>query len=144
MKQANYNGRFRAALAVLGVALTASHRLRVRFVWISSPHVASLRAAQYGVTHGCDPSGVPCSLCEQLGLPIACPAMPLRALLCEQLGLPIAYPEMPIRALLSEQLSSRLRTLRCRFSIAADRNQRGELAMPICPVGAVRCSVAFP
>ena len=29
-------------------------------------------------------------------------------------------------------------------SLAADGNQRGELAMPICPVGAVRCSVAFP
>ena len=28
MKQANYNGRLRAALAALGVALTASHRLR--------------------------------------------------------------------------------------------------------------------
>ena len=91
MKQANYNGRLRAALAALGVALaalgvalaalgvalTASHRLRGAIFWISSPHVASLRAAQYGVTHGCDPSGVPCSLCEQLGLPIACPTMPI-------------------------------------------------------------------
>ena len=70
MKQANYNGRLRealAALAALGVALTASHRLRGAIFWISSPHVASLRAAQYGVTHGCDPSGVPCSLCEQMG-----------------------------------------------------------------------------
>ena len=28
MKQANYNGQLRAALAALGVALTASHRLR--------------------------------------------------------------------------------------------------------------------
>lgn len=28
MKQANYNGRLREALAALGVALTASHRLR--------------------------------------------------------------------------------------------------------------------
>lgn len=36
------------------------------------PHVASLRAAQYGVTHGCDPSGVPCSLCEQMRMPLAC------------------------------------------------------------------------
>ena len=62
---------------------------------IFPPHVASLRAAQYGVTHGCDPSGVPCSLASNwvadcvpwdaasstalraIGLPIACPEMPL-------------------------------------------------------------------
>ena len=57
MKQANYNGQLRAALAALGVALTASHRLRGAML--------ALRA---------------------IGLPIACPAMPIRALLCEQLG----------------------------------------------------------
>ena len=107
MEQANYNGGFGRGLA--GGRLFGGFERGVDSLAPPPglpPHVASLRAAQYGVTHGCDPSGVPCSLCEQLG--------------------------------------SRLCALRCRFSLAADGNQRGELAMPICPVGAVRCSVAFP
>ena len=51
-------------------------------------------------------------------------------------------PGCPARS--ASNWGSRLLALRCRFSLAADGNQRGELAMPICPVGAVRCSVAFP
>ena len=75
MKQANYNGRLRAAFG-RGVDSLAPPPGCDLFGYLP-PHVASLRAAQYGVTHGCDPSGVPCSLCEQLGLPIACPTMPI-------------------------------------------------------------------
>ena len=109
MKQANYNGRRWGSVGGVGRgvdSLAPPPGCDLFGYHIFPPHVASLRAAQYGVTHGCDPSGVPCSLCEQVG--------------------------------------SRLHALRCRFSLAADGNQRGELAMPICPVGAVRCSVAFP
>ena len=111
MKQANYNGRLRGSVGGVGRGVgrgvdSLAPPPGCDLFGYLPPHVASLRAAQYGVTHGCDPSGVPCSLSEQLGC--------------------------------------RLRALRCRFSLAADGNQRGELAMPICPVGAVRCSVAFP
>ena len=146
MKQANYNGRLRAALAALGVALTASHRLRgaicldIIYFPRMSPRFARLNT---GLRTAATPPGCPARSASNwvadcvpydadsstaqraIGLPIVCPAMPIRARLCEQLG-------------------CRLRALRCRFSLAADGNQRGELAMPICPVGAVRCSVAFP
>ena len=113
MKQANYNGRLRealaalgVALAALGVALTASHRLRGAIcldIIILPPHVASLRAAQYGVTHGCDPSGVPYS---HLRANVDAVCVP-----CDAAS-----------------------------SLAADGNQHGEFAMPLCPIG--RCSVA--
>lgn len=125
MKQANYNGRLRAALAALGVALTASHRLRGAICLDIFP---ACRLASRGSIRG-----------YARLRPLRGALLGLRAI-----GLPIAFPAMPLRALLSEQLGCRLRALRCRFSLAADGNQRGELAMPICPVGAVRCSVAFP
>ena len=109
MKQANYNGRLRAALAALAaldVALTASHRLRGAICLDIFP---ACRLASRGSIRG-----------YARLRPLRGALLALRAI-----GLP-------------------MRALRCRFSLAADGNQRGELAMPICPVGAVRCSVAFP
>ena len=113
MKQANYNGRLREALEALGVAmgvaLTASHRLRgaicldIIYFPRMSPRFARLNT---GLRTAATPPGCPARSASNWG--------------------------------------SRLLALRCRFSLAADGNQRGELAMPICPVGAVRCSVAFP
>ena len=163
MKQANYNGRHRAALAVLGVVLTASHRLRgaicLDIFPRMSPRFARLNT---GLRTAATPPGCParsaiklrcrlralrcrfghCSASNWVADCVPCDADSSTAL--RAIGLPIACPAMPLQALLSEQLGCRLRTLRCRFSLAADGNQRGELAMPICPVGAVRCSVAFP
>ena len=70
MKQANYNGRLRGSVGGVGRgvdSLAPPPGCDLFGYHIFPPHVASLRAAQYGVTHGCDPSGVPCSLSEQLG-----------------------------------------------------------------------------
>ena len=102
MKQANYNGRFRAALAVLGVALgvalTASHHLRgaicldIIYFPRMSPRFARLNT---GLRTAATPPGCParsasncvadCVPCDAdsstalraIGLPIACPAMPI-------------------------------------------------------------------
>lgn len=68
MEQANYNGggfgRGRLWCWLAGGQLLGSFGRGVDSLAPPPgfpPHVASLRAAQYGVTHGCDPSGVPCS-----------------------------------------------------------------------------------
>ena len=101
MKQANYNGPLRGSVGGVGGvgrgvdSLAPPPGCDLFGYHIFPPHVASLRAAQYGVTHGCDPSGVPCSLASNwvadcvpwdaasstalraIGLPIACPTMPI-------------------------------------------------------------------
>ena len=100
MKQANYNGRLREALAVLGVALgvalTASHRLRGAIFLDIFP---ACRLASRGSIRGyarlrplrgallalraigvadCVPYDADSSTAlRAMGLPIACPAMPL-------------------------------------------------------------------
>ena len=102
MKQANYNGGLRAALAALdvalGVALTASHRLRgaicldIIYFPRMSPRFARLNT---GLRTAATPPGCParsasnwvanCVPCDAasstaqraIGLPIACPAMPI-------------------------------------------------------------------
>lgn len=80
MEQANYNGGgFGGRGRLFGVFERGVDSLAPPRVCDLPPHVASLCAAQYGVTHGCDPSGVPCLHCEQMAMPLACPAMPLRA-----------------------------------------------------------------
>ena len=174
MKQANYNGRLRAALAVLGVALTASHRLRgyPRM----SPRFARLNT---GLRTAATPPGCPARSASKW-VADCVPCEPIRALLCEQLGcrlralrcrfehcsaskwvadcLPCDAASstalraigvadcVPCDAASSARSASnwgcRLRALQCSFSLAADENQRGELAMPICPVGL--CGVALP
>ena len=84
MKQANYNGRHRAALAVLGVALaalgvalTASHRLRGAICLDIFP---ACRLASRGSIRGyarLRPLRGALLAQRAIGLPIACPAMPI-------------------------------------------------------------------
>ena len=74
MKQANYNGRLRAAL---GVALTASHRLRGAICLDIFP---ACRLASRGSIRGyarLRPLRGALLALRAIGLPIACPAMPL-------------------------------------------------------------------
>ena len=120
MKQANYNGRLRGSVGGVGRgvdSLAPPPGCDLFGYHIFPPHVASLRAAQYGVTHGCDPSGVPCSLCEQLGCR-------LRALRCR------------FECSLCEQMGSRLRALRCRFEHCSANNCCSRLR-------ALRCSFEY-
>ena len=105
MKQANYNGRLRAALAALGVALTASHRLRgaicldIIYFPRMSPRFARLNT---GLRTAATPPGCPArSASNWVADCVPCDAA---------------------------------------SSLAADGNQHGEFAMPLCPIG--RCSVA--
>ena len=77
MKQANYNGRLRAALAALGVALTASHRLRGAICLDIFP---ACRLASRGSIRGyarLRPLRGALLALRAIGLPIACPTMPL-------------------------------------------------------------------
>ena len=81
MKQANYNGRLRAALAALGVALgvalTASHRLRGAICLDIFP---AYRLASRGSIRGyarLRPLRGALLAQRAMGLPIACPAMPI-------------------------------------------------------------------
>ena len=98
MKQANYNGRLRAALAALGVALTASHRLRgaicldIIYFPRMSPRFAQLNT---GLRTAATPPGCPArSASNWVADCVPCDAASGTAQ--RAIGLPIAYPAMPL------------------------------------------------
>ena len=96
MKQANYNGRLRAALAALGVALTASHRLRGAICLDIFP---ACRLASRGSIRGyarLRPLRGALLALRAIGVADCVPCDADSSTAQRAIGLPIAYPAMPI------------------------------------------------
>ena len=118
MKQANYNGRFRAALAALGVALTASHRLRgaicldIIYFPRMSPRFARLNT---GLRTAATPPGCPArSASKWVADCVPCDAASSTAL--RAFGVADCVP--CDAALASLPMGTNAASLRCRFALS--------------------------